>query len=326
MRTTKGKPKNTFQNLQISYSDDYLNWQLGDGDGSHPTDPMRARIAYDLLNQYLGHHVTTIDPAPRDGDRAAAEALHAASYVRTVLDEGLSTEWEGPSLKNAHTALAMFSGTMRLTEAIIAGETRIGFNPMGAKHHAGYDFSSGFCVLNDMAWGALAFKEAGIRPLYLDWDVHAGDGVQNLLEDTDIPTLSIHGTGIFPAGMGNHHPDKFGQGHTWHDTERHFYNWNIELGSGDEALLSALDEAEDIVAGYAPDVILLATGADGHYGEYWGMKWTLDGYVEAAHQVSTWADKFLIGGAGGYQPRTWTPDIWATVVREIYRKTRRRAL
>jgi acetoin utilization deacetylase AcuC-like enzyme len=82
--------------------------------------------------------------------------------------------------------------------------------------------------------------------------------------------------------------------------------------------MSALAEAGDIVADYNPDVILLATGADGHEGEIWGMKWTLDGYSEASNLVSTWADKFLIGGAGGYQATTWTPAIWATVVENIY--------
>lgn len=286
---------------------------------------MRARIAYDILNQTLGHHVKTVDPVSTEGDRAALEAVHAAAYVRSVLDEGISGEWDGPSLRNAQTALTMFSGTMRLTEALIAGDTNVGFNPMGAKHHAGYDFSSGFCVFNDMAWAALEFKKAGLRPLYLDWDVHAGDGVQNLLEATDIPTLSIHGSGIFPMGMGNHAPNAWGETHTWHNPEKHFYNWNIELGSGDDALMSALAEAEEIVDVYSPDVILLATGADGHEGEAWGMKWTLDGYIEAAHTVSTWAGKFLVGGAGGYQPRTMTPAIWAAVIQDIYRTLPRKS-
>jgi len=304
--------------LHIAYSDDYLKWNLGTGDGSHPTRPIRAKLATEHLVDMFGDDVNIIEPTVDKKDRARLEFIHDKRYVAEVLDKYKAWDWDGVSKDNAETALKMFAGTARLTEMVLDGDATVAFNPQGAKHHAGYKNSSGFCVFNDMAWAARKFQKEGLKPLYIDWDVHAGDGVQNLLEDTDIPTLSIHGTGIFPAGMGNHHPDKFGEAHTWHDTERHFYNWNIELGSGDDALLSALDEAEDIVAGYAPDVILLATGADGHYGEYWGMKWTLEGYNEASNMVSTWADKFLIGGAGGYQAETWTPIIWANVVGNIY--------
>jgi acetoin utilization deacetylase AcuC-like enzyme len=304
--------------LQITYSDDYLKWNLGSGDGSHPTKPIRAKIATELLVDALGDSVDVITPTVDAGDRERVESVHDADYVSEVLDKYESWDWTGKSQDNAETALKMFAGTARLTENILEDKINIGFNPQGAKHHAAYANSSGFCVFNDMAWSAREFRDAGLKPLYLDWDVHAGDGVQNLLEDTDIPTLSIHGSGIFPRGMGNHAPDMFGETHTWHNPEKHFYNWNIELGSGDDALMSALIDAERIVAQYQPDVILLATGADGHEGEYWGMKWTLGGYAEASNLVSSWADKFLIGGAGGYQAKTWTPAIWATVVENIY--------
>jgi acetoin utilization deacetylase AcuC-like enzyme len=73
----------------------------------------------------------------------------------------LTNEWEGVKPELGLTALKMFAGTARLVEKMIAGEVQVGFNPQGAKHHAHYDYSSGFCVFNDFAWAAKKFAEAG---------------------------------------------------------------------------------------------------------------------------------------------------------------------
>jgi acetoin utilization deacetylase AcuC-like enzyme len=318
------------KNLQIAYTDDYLNWKLGAGDNSHPTKPIRAKLATESLLELLGSDVTIISPdTMEEEDRALVESIHSPDYVAEVLDEYLSHDWVGRSPSNAETALTMFAGTVRLVENMLAGEVDVAFNPQGAKHHAKYSHSEGFCVFNDFAWAAREFKEAGMKPLYIDWDVHAGNGVQSLLADTDIPTLSIHGSGIYPVGDNNHSFDKelFGKAHTWHNEDEHWYNWNLALGSSDEELSEALDEVEDVVRMYEPDVILLAAGADGHEGEYWGMEYTYEGFIESARRVASLANEFtlgrvLIGGAGGYQAQTWTPAIWAGVVSTIYKETR----
>jgi acetoin utilization protein AcuC len=309
--------------LQIAYTDDYLNWNLGAGDGSHPTRPIRAKIATEQLLDEYGVLVEIIDPEVRELDRMRLESVHSPKYVSEVIDSGLADDWAGKSALNAWTAQQMFAGTARLTENMIDGEVKVGFNPQGAKHHAHYNHSSGFCVFNDMAWSALEFAEAGLKPLYIDWDAHAGDGVQALLKDTDIPTMSIHGTGIFPYGENNHHPKKFGKKHTWHNVDKNFYNWNLEQGSGDYEFLRALDDVEKLVADYRPDVILLATGADAHYADNWGLKYTVEGYVEGARRVADMANEYangrvLIGGAGGYKAMSWTPLVWSSVVGTIY--------
>ncbi len=50
--------------LTITYSDIYLDWKLGAGDGSHPTNPVRAKLATEKLIERLGDAVRVIDPAP----------------------------------------------------------------------------------------------------------------------------------------------------------------------------------------------------------------------------------------------------------------------
>ena len=323
------KDQLTYPNkLTIAYSDDYLKWLLGSGNGSHPTKPIRAKLATQYITDELGaENVEIIEPEIREGDREALESIHDPNFVREVIDEGLSNDWYGKRIEMGNTAFQMFAGTARLVEKMIAGETQVGFNPQGAKHHAQYAWSEGFCVFNDFAWAAKEFRKAGLKVAYIDWDVNAGDGVQNLLADTDIPTFSIHGHGIYPvhadtwlAGM-----DDLGN-YEYSNPEQHWYNYNLQPGQGDEAFAWAIDEIAKKIDDYEPDVILLATGADGHEGEGWGLKYTYDGYRYASSVVADLANKHcrgrvLIGGAGGYQAETHTPRIWANVVQDIYTNT-----
>ena len=315
--------------LHISYSDDYLNWKLGNGDGTHPTNPIRAKIATQALKYRLGEdNVTVIEPQVQDGDREELEKVHSKGHISKVLDSHRSEDWLGISPSNSETALKMFAGTMRLTEKIIAGETRVGFNPQGAKHHAQYSYSEGFCVFNDMAWAALTLRDAGLRPLYIDWDVHAGNGVQNLLSGTDIPTLSIHQYGIYPTHSDVWNPSRLGGGNYEHHSETaQWYNWCLTAKSTDTALAWAMEGVAKKVHEYKPDIILLATGADGHKDDGWGMAYTDKGFIQSAETVAQLANQYskgrvLIGGAGGYRPYDTTPRVWADVVETIYNKTK----
>jgi acetoin utilization protein AcuC len=316
--------------LHVAYSDQYLGWRLGSGDGNHPTNPIRAQLVTTMLVEELGEAVTIVDPAAVDlvEVRRAVESIHDPRYVSEVIDDGASDEWSGHRPEMGRTALTMFAGTHTLVAGVLAGSFKVGFNPQGAKHHAAFATSAGFCVFNDMAWAATAFSNAGLRPLYIDWDIHAGDGVQHLLENTTIPTLSVHNHSLYPgdAETINRERARENQRHTAHDVDRAIYNWGVNPGDGDEALLWAIQEMRAVIDEYQPGVILLATGADGHSGE--GNlgninNYSYAGFEQAALMVSSAANahangRVLIGGAGGYQPLDHTPRIWANVVETIY--------
>lgn len=313
--------------LLIAYSDAYLNWKLGSGDGSHPTNPIRAKLAVEMLAAELpalGVGYSVIEPTFGVGDRIRLLDIHTPAYVAEVLDGGISYEWHGKDAVNAATAGLMFGGTVRLVEKMLEdGGPRVAFNPQGAKHHAHSSYSSGFCVFNDMAWAALEFQKAGLKVVYVDWDAHAGDGVQAILEGTGIPTFSIHGHGIFPNRSDTSMRGREGSSYLFMNegSDAGWYNYNIQQGEGDDALLWAVEDICNKALDFEPDVILLATGADGHEGEGWGLKYTLDGYTSAAIEIAKLAERFdskvLIGGAGGYQPYTFTPRIWADVVETL---------
>lgn len=315
----------TTKPLGIVYSDLYLNWLLGAGDGTHPTNPVRAKLATQLLKDALGNKVLIldpIDPSKEDSDQAALEATHDAEYIKGVVS-GLSSEWSGTKPLMGETAHTMFKGTIRAVELILAGTATVVFNPQGAKHHAKYASSSGYCVYNDMAYAAIALKAAGLRVLYLDWDIHAGDGVAHMLRGRGIPCISIHNGGIYPND-----PLLNSSQFEYHHLDESIYNFNVKSGDGDDVFIDAIDRAKEIIDSYKPDVILLAAGADGHTGANLigvDSNYTEKGFKYAAEMVAEMAithsqGRVLIGGAGGYQPHKETPATWALVVETIYNK------
>lgn len=315
--------------LAIAYSDQYLDWQLGAGTGSHPTNPVRAKLATEKLVEKLGDQAIVIDPTPEgseEGDRKALAVVHSERHIHAALNNFVDPQWLGANREVAEAGFSMFRGTVRLVEKLLAGEIQVGFNPQGAKHHAKRESSSGFCVYNDMAYAALKLQEAGLRPLYLDWDIHAGDGVHHILKETKIPTLSIHQGSIFPLDDELSNPSKRGRRHTHHDLEAMSYNWNLVSGDGDDGLEWAMTQVGDIIDSYKPDVILLAAGADGHAGENnLGVQsnFSYKGFLRSAKVIASLAIKHckgrvIIGGAGGYQPLNHTPETWFQVVSTIY--------
>jgi len=315
--------------LAVVYDDIYLDWLLGAGDGSHPTNPKRAQLATELLQAALGKQMLLVNPCPEgkdDEDRAALESIHEERYVRHSLT-GVNSEWHGMKTKVARAGFAMFQGTVRAVELILAGTVKVAFNPQGAKHHAQFAHGSGFCVFNDMAYAAKAFQAAGLRPLYIDWDIHAGDGVAEMLRGTGIPTISIHNAMGYPS---NSQMQTFGARGELHHPHQHNYNFNVLPGDGDDVFKQYIDAAAGIVDEYQPNIILVAAGADGHTGV--GnlgaiANYTSDGFRYAAEMIAdkalAYADgRVLLGGAGGYQPLKETPETWALVVETIFSKVR----
>ncbi len=311
--------------LAVIYCDLYLNWLLGKGDGSHPTNPVRAKFATQLLTDSLGSDIVIVDPfdeAKADSDMEALKATHDAKYIESVLS-GDCAEWSGTKPIMGETAYVMFKGTIRAVELILAGKAKVVFNPQGAKHHAKYSSSSGFCVFNDMAYAAMALKAQGLKVLYLDWDIHAGDGVAHMLRGKGIPCISIHNGGIYPSD-----PLLNSTNFEHHRLEELIFNFNVKSGDGDDVFMDATDRAREIIDEYQPDVILLAAGADGHTGANLigvDSNYTEKGFKYAAEMVAEMAIKHsegrvLIGGAGGYQPEKETPETWALVVATIYNK------
>jgi acetoin utilization protein AcuC len=309
--------------LAVAYDERLLDWKLGPEHPTnpvraklgpeHPTNPVRAKLAIEALAELR----VQMDVQPISWQLTDELSLvHTPDYLDRTLVEGRNREWSGVQPNLGAVAAHMFAGTVQLAHAIERGDVRVGFSPQGAKHHPMADRGSGFCVFNDMAWAAKHFAAQGKRVLYVDLDAHHGDGVEALIRaEPLVMTCSVHDSTIFPGTGHEHAPDE------------HVYNYPLLAGSGDEALMSSLERITALGESWRPQVVLIAIGADGHETDPLStLKYTYDGYRAAAESLGRLAARHdapvLLGGAGGYQPETHTPRVWAAFVARLY-STRR---
>ena len=190
----------------VVYGDAYLDYDFGP---DHPLTPRRFAPSVALMRA----SGATRFVAPRDGHRCGTRAAAHRGYIRTVKNfsndpwHHVPTAGIGPGdcppFEDMHEASATVAGgSIEAVDRILGGESEHAFNPGGGLHHAMAARASGFCIYNDVALGVARARDAGHRVLYVDLDVHHGDGTQALFwDDPDVLTFSIHETGmtLFPG-------------------------------------------------------------------------------------------------------------------------------
>lgn len=191
---------------------------------------------------------------------------------------------------------------------ILSGEANIVFNPAGGYHHAGPKEASGFCYVNDVVLAAMELADAEKRVLFLDIDVHHGDGVQNaFLERDDVMTISIHENGktLYP-GTGFENEIGHGKGKG--------YDVNIPLpvGTYDAAYIRAFREAAlPLIKKYNPDVFVIELGMDALAGDPLAhLHLTNNAYVDIIKDILKLEKPILAVGGGGYNVEA-TVRSWA---------------
>lgn len=297
--------------IALIHSDDYANWVF---DSHHPTQGRRFMKARELLLRQAPEHGISVLEIESDcfPTREQLEAVHDPHYIDDVLIHGRSGEWSGQRLDLAHLAHRMAGGTFLAAQALLDGKALTAVNFAGAKHHAMRDHSSGFCVFNDFAMVAtyLLSDEPSIQRIaILDIDAHHGDGTEKLLRhDPRVLTLSIHDSTIFP---GTGHQDDFAA---------QAFNVPLPARSGDFELTHGVNGFIELAAAFQPDVVFIAIGADGHLTDPLStLRYSIEGM---AASVATVREVFpdmpiLLGGAGGYQPDSVTPEAWVTVTSSV---------
>jgi acetoin utilization protein AcuC len=287
--------------LVVVHSPEYANWKF---DEKSPTQGRRFVNAYDKLFSYAGHDSSPLSVMPSPASLEDLGRLHQGDYIDRVLIAGMSNEWKGARKDLGELARLMAGGTLTAIEHLVKGTTKTAVNFAGAKHHAQYDQSSGFCVFNDFGIGAdILTKDYGMRVAILDIDAHHGDGTENLTRfNPNVLTYSIHEHGIFPGtGLNCEHYNNV-------------YNYPQEVYAGDENLALGVEDFLHVTKEFNPDILFIACGADGHKSDPLStLKYSINGYQEAMATVRAefLETPILIGGAGGYQPDTITPEIWA---------------
>ena len=241
--------------MRTGYVTDDLFARHDTGSG-HPERPERLRAVQKRLAP-----LDLLPVAPRDATHAEILAAHDEAYVDFVEERIRS----GARMLDADTvvcpdslpaAIRAAGAGLALAEAWLGGEIEAGFaciRPPG--HHATPSRAMGFCLFNNIAILARFLTAAGKRTAILDWDVHHGNGTQDIFwDDAAVGYLSLHQSPLWP---GSGRRDETGAGN--------IKNVPMPPGSGDAEYLAAFErEVEPWLAERNPDVLLVSAGFDAH--------------------------------------------------------------
>ena len=289
---------------------------------SHPLTPRRFGPGISLL-EALGA-VPSLAPEPASDEELAW--VHEPGYIEVVkafAEDPFAPGRAGigpgdtPAFAGMHAASATVAGgSLRAIEAILRGEALHAFHPGGGLHHAMPARASGFCVYDDPALAIARARRDGLRVLYVDLDVHHGDGVQAIhWSDPGVMTISIHETGraLFPGtGFAN----ELGGGAAAGTK----VNLPLDPWTGERGWLPALELVLPALAdAFRPDIVVSQHGADAHaFDPLAHLNVTTTAMGAAARLVDSLAHRhaggrWLATGGGGYDVYRVVPRAWAQV-------------
>ena len=263
---------------------------------------------------------------PERADEETVELFHERSHVEFVrkssnLGYGYLDQGDTPAFKGVLEAAEFAVGsTLSCVEAVLEGEADHAFNPVGGLHHARRDRSAGFCVFNDIGVAIELLRKRGVgRVLYVDIDVHHGDGVYySYASDPGVFIFDVHEDGRF-LNPGSGSVDETGAGPGL-GTKR-----NVPLlpGEGDERAGDILPALQEFAARARPDFVILQCGADGLAGDpIGGLRYSEKFHERVARVLHDAAHdscggKLVALGGGGYDhancARAWTAVVKALV-------------
>ena len=288
----------------------------------HPFGSKRvARFWDELGRQGLDGMVVR----PEKADDETVEMFHAREHVEFVrkasslghrfLDGGDTPVFEGV-FEAAEVAVG---STLVCVDKVLKGEADHGFNAVGGLHHARPDRSAGFCVFNDIGVAIEFLRKEGLkRALYVDIDVHHGDGVYYPYEgDPQVLIFDVHedGSFIYP-GSGNE--GEIGEGRAAGTK----VNLPLLPGEGDEKIEEIVTRIEEFATEARPDFVILQCGADSMAGDpLGGLAFSHEYHsrvAKALHSVAHEAceGRMIALGGGGYDPENCA-KAWTSVVRQM---------
>ncbi len=174
-------------------------------------------------------------------------------------------------------------------------------------HHALPERAMGFCIFNNAAIAARhAQAHLGMaRVAILDWDVHHGNGTQDIFwDDESVLYVSLHQWPFYP-GTGSPAEQS--------DTT---VNVPMSAGSGDDEYLHAFDHTvAPALERFAPDLVVVSAGFDAHERDpLAGMRVTADGFAELARRTRAIAPRLAAVLEGGYNLETLPTLVGAALV------------
>lgn len=205
-------------------------------------------------------------------------------------------------------------GTMEGAARLNRGKCDVAVNWAGGLHHAKKSEASGFCYVNDIVLGIIELLRYKQRVLYIDIDVHHGDGVEEAFYTTDrVMTVSFHKYGEYFPGTGELRDIGVGSG------KNYAVNFPLRDGITDETYRNIFEPViEAVMTYYGPEAIVLQCGGDSLSGDRLGcFNLSMDGHANCVRYVKSFGVPVIVLGGGGYTmrnvARTWAYETGTLV-------------
>lgn len=307
----------TKRRVSYFYDSEIGNYHYGHG---HPMKPHRVRMAHNLvLNYGLYKNMEVFRPKLSTGEDMMQ--FHSDDYVnflRSITPDNMHEYLRQLQRFNVGEDCPVFDGLFEFcqlyTSGSIGGAARLNadksdivINWAGGLHHAKKSEASGFCYINDCVLGIIELLKRHMRVLYIDIDIHHGDGVEEAFYTTDrVMTASFHKFGEYFPGTGDVKDTGYGKG------KRHSINFPLNDGMEDESFMSIFRPTiRRIMERFNPGAVVLQCGADSLSGDRLGVfNLSLRGHADCVSFVKSFNVPVLVLGGGGYTMRNvarcWT--------------------
>ncbi|BFZ00137.1 hypothetical protein BsWGS_03178 [Bradybaena similaris] len=299
------------------YDGDVGNYYYGQG---HPMKPHRIRMTHNLILNYGLYRKMEIY-RPHKATAEEMTKFHSDDYIkflRSIRPDNMAEYNKQMQRFNVGEDCPVFDGMYEFcqlsTGGSVAGAVKlnkqaadIAINWAGGLHHAKKSEASGFCYVNDIVLGILELLKYHQRVLYVDIDIHHGDGVEEAFYTTDrVMTVSFHKYGEYFPGTGDLRDIGAGKG------KYYAVNFPLRDGIDDESYESIFKPViTRVMEMYQPSAIVLQCGADSLSGDRLGcFNLTLKGHGKCVEFIKKWNLPVLLLGGGGYTirnvARCWT--------------------
>jgi len=286
----------------------------------HPMKPHRVAMAHHLVLSYELHkHMEVYRPTL--ATEAMMREYHSPEYISFMKNVNIDTFHENTSLlqefnmgddcpifEKLFEYCAIYSGaSIHAAHRLNNGTCDTAINWSGGLHHAKKGQASGFCYVNDIVLAILELMKYHPRVLYLDIDIHHGDGVEEAFYHTDrCMTVSFHKYGNFFPGTGDVGDVGIREGQ--------YYSINAPLKAGiddrtyEKLFKPVMQAAMDT---YKPTAVVLQCGADSLANDRLGVfNLTLEGHARCVKFMKNFKVPTLVVGGGGYNIRN-VARCWA---------------
>lgn len=284
---------------QIIYTKDF-NKHNNPG---HPENARRLNIMMDELKKTNFYdEIEILKPKPVS-DKSLKE-IHSERMIQEVKKisetENAWIDLDTYVCKGDYELSKLAAGaTLQACENVLLKKTDNSYamvRPPG--HHATRKRSMGFCLFNNTAIAANEIAKKGKKVLIMDFDVHHGNGTQDIFYNKcDIMYQSLHVSPHFP-GTGD--VTEIGAG----DGQGYTINAPLSYGNGNDAARKILDEIFlPIAKQFKPDLILFSSGYDSHHSDrLGGLRFTANFYGEIIKKYQQIQPKIACTIEGGYNP------------------------